>query len=604
MLFGAESGLLRYDIEALLRSAATLSSWLKQFNVLGVPVDWIVHFIIAAFVFLLAVRFMARWKAAIVVLALIAAKEIIDIPVKLKLIRQAETMTVTLDSLWDVAFGLLGLGAALALTHVLGKRWRAATPASGIEPLPPPERTELSPGISRIALLAATGAAAALVIGFEIAGFFVPRPALFWAPHLIAAALALGAYLLLGPATGLMILMPVLPFADWAQRHLANDKVHVSTTLILMLLCCHAVRRIRSGRRIRLSLPDWLVAAYAAYACVIVLVNCFRLGWTIGRAYWLIPPVIGAAAYFHGKSLLADAARLRRALMFLAAGFLAVTVIAVAEFVVAPLKLEHVPGSVYGSAPSLSPYLSLVWPFLLAGLMIRGWKWRALCWSCVAVGAAAIVVVYVRAGWAAAAAAVLLLAVIAAFRRDWALGIAAVIAVAACIAATGWTFRHAERGPYGPLKSRDVREVASIFGPRGYERARRRSIEKGARLVRRSPILGETGELVEALHYAHALTYGLPGTLLAVLAVAGVLLCGWTGVLRSRDPLTFGVVAGGTISVAAAMLHGLAWPALIGTSFQPFLWYILGLVSASATAARTRADDAREAAAPATEARR
>ncbi|MFH1732974.1 MAG: hypothetical protein ABIF82_15160 [Planctomycetota bacterium] len=502
---------MRHDINALLRSAATLFSWPKQFNVLGVPVDWIVHFILAAFVFLLAVRFIARWKAAIAVLALIAAKEIIDIPVKLKVIRQTETITVTLDSLGDVAAGLLGLGAALALAHLLGERWRAAAPASDVEPLRSPEQTEVSAGVSRIAFAAAAGAAAALVIGFELAGFFASRPALFWAPHVIAAALALGAYLLLGPANSLMILMPVLPFADWAQRQLANDKLHVGTTLILTLLCCHAVRRLRLGRRPRLSPPDWLVAAYAAYACVIVLVNCFRLGWTIGRAYWLIPPVIGAAAYFLGTSLLADAARLRRALTFLAAGFLAVAVIAVAEFALNPLQLEQVPGSAFGSAPRLSPYLSLVWPFLLAGVMIRGWKWRALCWSCVAVGAAAIVIVYVRAGWAAAAAAVLLLAVIAAFRRDSVLGIAAVVAVVACVAATAWVFGHAERGPYGPLKSRHVCEVASIFGPRGYEHARRASIERGARLVRKSPILGETGQLVEALHYAHALTYGLPG---------------------------------------------------------------------------------------------
>jgi len=368
VLLGAESDLLQYDIKALLRAVVALFSSFKELHVLGVPLDWIVHFAIAALVFLLAARFIARWKAAIVVLALIAAKEIIDIPVKMNLIRQPETMTVTLDTVWDVAFGLLGLGAAFALAHVLGERWRAAAPASDIEPLPPPEQTELSPRISRVTLLAAAGAAAALVIGFELAGFSVPRPALFWAPHVIAAALALVAYLFLGPATGLMILMPVLPFADWAQRYLANDKVHVSTTLILTLLSCHAVGRIRRGRRVRISLPDWLVAAYAAYACVIVLVNCFRLGWTIGRVYWLIPPVIGAAAYFLGKSLLADAARLRRALTFLAAGFLAVTVIAVAEFILKPLNLEHVPGSAYGSAPSLSPYLSLVWPFLLAGV--------------------------------------------------------------------------------------------------------------------------------------------------------------------------------------------------------------------------------------------
>ena len=94
----------------------------------------------------------------------------------------------------------------------------------------------------------------------------------------------------------------------------------------------------------------------------------------------------------------------------------------------------------------------------------------------------------------------------------------------------------------------------------------------------------ESGQI---LVFDDAVTYGLPGTALAMLSILSVLACGWAGALRSGNRLLLGVVTGASAGIAAAAVHGLAWSAFLGTSLQPFIWYTLGLVAAAVRAART-----------------
>jgi len=578
---------LWHDVRLILRGIVGFWSQFSGYRVLGIPADRIGHFLVAAGLLLLAARFMARWKAVVLTAALMALKEVMDVPVKLNLIRGQHTVTVTTDTIWDIAIGLLGLAVAYVIARKLGERWKASARDAHVELLPPAPREELSAGSSRIALVCGVAAAALLVGGFEIAGAVASRSPLLWMPHVVAAVLAVGMFLFLGPGGALLFLMPVLPFADWLHRHVASDRLHVSTTLILTLLCCEAIRRLRRGRGIRLDRPGRMIALYAFCACIIVAINCFRFGWTIERAYWLIPPVTGLAAYVLASEHLADRARLRKALTALAAAFLVVTVIAIIEFRVNPLDLEEVPGSVYGSATSLSPYLTLIWPFLLALALTAGVGRRWITWPAVATGAVVIGLVFVRAGWAAAAAALFLLAAIVAFRRDWALGIATVVVLLTAVIALEWGLRYDARVGYGEPKTRGLQQIASILSPHGYKSARGKEISKGARLVRRSPILGQPDAKVNSLPFAHALTYGVPGTCLAALAVLSVLLSGWAGARRSREPLLRGIAAGAGVGVVAVGLHGLAWSAFLGTSLQPYLWYVLGLVAAAVRATRT-----------------
>ncbi len=584
MAAASQLDMFLHDAKLIVRGIAGFIAQFKTYRIAGIPADWIMHVLVAAGVFMLAARFTSRRKATILTLGLIVFKEVLDVPVKLVLIQKLP-MTVTADTALDVVAGLVGLAAAFLFARKLGDRWRAAEPPHCVEPLPRRPQEDIPALPSRIALACGLAAAVGIMIVFGIGGHLLP--------HLVAVVLAAGMYFFLGPATALLFLMPALPFADWLHRRVVSDRFHVSTTLILTLLACEAIRRLRRGRRIRIDWPGRIVAVYAACACTVVIINCFRLGWGLDRLYLLIPPVTGLAVYFLAGDFLANPARLRKAVTVLAVSFLVITVIAVIEFFANPIKLKVTPGSVYDTASVLSPYLTLIWPFLLALALSAGAvARRSICWPAVVTGAVVIGLVSIRAGWGAAVAAVALIAAIRAFRRDWTLGVAAVLTIAISITALGWGLYHSVR--IGKPKLHFVGEVGSInIG--GYLASRGKEIDIGVRLIKGSPILGETGwidnaHLVNCLPVAHAVTYGLPTFALAAVSILSILAWGWAGALRSRDRLLLGVMTGASAGIVAAAVHGLAWSTFLGTSLQPFVWYTLGVVAAAVRAARTPAN--------------
>jgi len=594
-----ETRFIVHDAKELLREIIALFRWIRTYHLLGVPMDRVLHFLVAAALFLIVVRFMARWKALLLTLVPMLLKEAIDVPAKLRFLQEGRPLDITMDSVWDMVAGLVGLGAGLLAASALGDRWRARA-ADVRRPLPTTlHEADPGRGVPRAASGALFGIALAIVVGFQVVPLAAGTSYVFWVPHVIAAGAVVAASAAFGTANTLLFLVPALPFASWLHRSVSNDRLNVVNTLILTLLCCEIFRRLKQrARSARFKTADWLVLVYSVYACVIVVVNCFRLGWSLARVYWLVPPFTGLAVYLLARDLLADDRILRRALLVFTAAALLVCGVGIAEFMVRPMKLDVVPGALFGEAPMFSVYLALVWPFVLALALSSGARPRVVYWLCTVAGGAAVVLVFVRSCWAAAGCALLLLVVLFLLRRDWALGLGAALALAAGGGILAWSARQVMANPKVEFKSRLVTEVSSMLEPGSYRRYRGAVVDRADKILAASPLLGRTGTSAHTLHHAHALSYGIPGTVLAVVAILAVLAHGWWGVFRSRDLLVFAVVAGATAVFLAAVLEGLGWSSLRRSSMQPLLWYILGLVPASLGAAWSRCVEAPAPAGP------
>ena len=584
--FRRELGNLVHDAKPIIRATITFFTSLGEERVLGIPVDCLLHFLVAAVIFLVATRFTARWKAAVLTLLAIVLKEALDVPAKLKLFREWRAAQITVDSVWDTASGLLGLGLGFLLASALGDLWRARPARTEGRALPPLEKHELSWPLFATVSIVLLALSALIVIGFEVAGAVAGRP-LLWLPHLIGASLVLGACIRFGSAPVLLVLIPALPFLNWLHRNVATDKLNVGSTLILTLLCWEIVRRLRTRRPgAFLAGADWAVIVYSAYACCIVAVNAFRLGWTVDRVYWLIPVVTGLAVYSLARNLLTDRRLLGWAVIALTAAFGVTAVIGIIEFQVRPLAPSVVPGAFFGGAPQFSVYLSLLWPLVVALALSWQMRPRTLYWACAAAALIPMVLVRNRSCWVAAGVALTVLVVLFLLRRDWALGLSAAIAMAMSFGVLAWSMRHVMADPKTKFKSPLVVRVTSLFAGDAYERSRGRVVDAADEVFRASPLLGNTGPSAHTLHQAHAINYGVLGTVLALAAVLSVLACGWGAVWRGRSPLVFATTAGASACVLAAVIHGMGWSTLVRSSMQPLLWYILGLVPAAARAAR------------------
>jgi hypothetical protein len=599
---GAELRLILKDARTFVRTVVYLFTALEERTFLGVPVDQVLHFLLAAGLLLLLARFLAPWKAALLAVVPLLFKEAFDVKAKLRFLQGVQAPEVTMNSVWDLAAGVLGIGLGLLVVTALRGRWRVSSRPRGVPALHPADRVELPGPLVWLTHVGFIAVSVALIVGMEAGAVAIGRSPWTWVPHAVVIGATVAAVAWLGTANTLALGLAALPFLNWAHRHLATDQLNLGTTLILILFCCELVRRLRTARRRVLLHPaDGPLLLYAVLAGTVVLVNCARLGWTtpplhpeispIGRLrlYWMIQPLTAVAVYLLAKNLLAEPALLRRGLVGLAAAFGVMCVIGIIEFVVLPLHLEVVPGAAFEAAPQFSVYLSLVWPFLLA--LALGWRGRSrtLFWAAVVLGPAAMALTYIRSGWAAVAGALLLVAVLFLWRRDWTLGLAGLLAAAVAVALPLWVVRHVAATPRVEFESGLVRNATSVLKRGEYGRARAGVVAAGNEILRRSPILGETGWSAHTLHQAQAVNYGVPVAALSLVAAVCILGAGWLAVWRTRSGLAFAVTAGATATLAAALLEGLGWSSLIRSSIQPLFWYILGLVPASAAAARARA---------------
>ena len=123
--FQREARFILDDLKAIARAIVALFSSLQQESVLGVPVDRWLHLVVAAAIILIAARFMAKWKAAVMTVLFMALKEAVDVPAKLRFLREGGRIALTVDTAWDIVAGLVGLGAGFLFVAAMGYRWRA-----------------------------------------------------------------------------------------------------------------------------------------------------------------------------------------------------------------------------------------------------------------------------------------------------------------------------------------------------------------------------------------------------------------------------------------------------------------------------------------------
>jgi hypothetical protein len=574
---------LFFDVKTLVRTTFSFFTRLGQERILGVPADALLHFGVAAGMYLVAARLMSRLKAALLVGCLMVAKELFDLPAKRALLRGQTLPVLTADAVWDLVAGALGLAVGFGIAQALGERWKA--PKEPALPELPLRKAREQTRAERVLMWVAVAVCVAIFLGFELAGIFGARAGLFWLVHIGGLAAVWGLAATWGPAAALVVVVPAMPYANWVQRQIARDLLDVSITMVLGLAVYVLADQLRRRLpRQPFRFVDWAVVFYAVYCTAVVTLNCFRFGWTERRAFWLLTPVTSAAVYLLARQLLDTERRVRAASGALAATLCITGVVAVIEFAVSPIRLEYTPGVVFYVAPGLAVHLSYMWPFVFAvALNTRGWL-RVVAWAGTLLGIPAMLLTFNRSGWAAAGIAGGVAVVLAMFRRDRVLGAAGLVTAILLAALAVSVIREASVNP--GFRSRATQEVASIVSPDSYKRARARHLDVGGRIIARHPLLGRTGGEVDPLSHTLAINYGIPGAVLVGLVMLAAVAASWCATFRTRRQLVYAMTAAGTVAVLGGALCGLGWSALSKPPEQPFVWYMLALVPASVAALR------------------
>ncbi len=597
---------LEHDLRVLARALLAFFSSFSHRQLMGIPLDLVAHFLVGAAVFLVAARFYRRWVAWLLTFGLLGLKEAFDTPAKLKVLRGARPVTVTMDSLFDLAAGVAGLFVAYGVVRLLGERWRAKRGDETPRPLPPCSLQELSSstfyptaGLAALLCLAVLAAFRLHAIG-RVSG---PVPSVV--PHLVAALAVLVLWRFLGSGGAVVAIIAALPFLNVLHRRIVADPLNAGNTAFLTLMCCVLIAALARRRRVlRLRGADWAVILFAATACFVVLANTARLGWTFDRTlpdgtvierlriYWLVPPLTGAGIYLIVRNGLANRRALEWALVAFAASFALVAGIGLVEFFVLPYRPKIVPGSMFGAAPALGVFLSLCLPLFLALFVGGGVRLRPLFGIAAILGLACVALTLSRSAWVATGAATAIVVLAVLWRRDWALGLAGTAAAAFVLWAAIWSFQYVWEQHERPFRTHAIRGAASLVRSGVYEQSRGRVLEPARETLGRSPVLGETGRSAHSLHHSLALSYGIPGAALAAIAVLAVLAYGWAGALQSGSRFATSIVYGATGSSVAAVLNGMGWSVLRRSSVQPFFWFILALVPAALCALRDQSTSA------------
>lgn len=580
MAYNELTNSLLHDAREVARSAVHVLNGLSQQRALGVPLDRVLHFGVAAGLFLVAVRFLSRTKAILLVLGVIALKELIDVPAKIAFLQgHVGAPELTADTAWDAIAGLSGLGVGVMLAALLGTKW-AARNQTLLRLAPFSEQTALSATTSRMLLTALVVSLTALFLAFQVSGILRGLGPPRWLPHVVTAALVWASSRLFGPANVLLVALPLAQYANWVQRQFASDVLDVSSTVLLALAVRQSAHALyRPTRPLRVARWEWAVSTVAVFCAVVVLFNCFRLGWTPRRMTWLTTPTVGAIACILTGRLLANAKLVRRALMALAAVLAATCVIGAIEFLSMPLRLEDTPGVVYFDAPGLGAYLSYTWPFVFGIALIGGVRPRWLFWIVSLVAVPMIAIVFVRSCWVACMAAGTLAVIFALVRRDWALGTAALLASGLAAAFLFATLRQTQQT--AELKSKPGREFVSIFAPGGYQHARRDVLGRANEIIRAHPWVGQTGLETHTLYQTLAINYGIPGAVLLMGTLVGLCAANLVHAKLSGRRLCYAAAAGALAALAGAILMGIGWSPFSKAPEQLFGWYMLGLAVAA-----------------------
>jgi len=574
---------LLQDVRSLAGSTIRVLNSLQEKTALGIPLDKLVHCLVAAWVVLVASRFVSLKKAVFLAVVIALLKELFDIPAKLVIIREKSIPQITSDSIGDLFFGILGILLACGIITLLGEKWKAQKPE--LQSIPSLRQIRLSQRKSIVLqnsmLLASGGVFLTFLASGLMTGYGVPMLVIH-ALAFVAIYCACGRW---GGANVLIWVVPLTPFANWIHRRFSRDMLGVNITMILAIMTYELIKGIRTKRKkFIFQASDTLVLAYVACVAFVVILSFFRLGWTERRMFELLAPTTGLVIVFLTNNLVKTTKHVQRAILALVSGFILLCAIGIIEFFSNPIKLEHIPGTVFYDAPGFSIYLSLIWPWVFSLALLARLPMRPLYIIGCFLGITAIALVFVRSAWAGSMIAGLLVLVLTLWKRDWSLGVSAIITIIVSGLILTYALDARTNSGKTTFHSRLTREAISIIRPDAYEHARRSVLDNANRIIQQSPMLGSTGLSAHTLFQAQAISYGIPVAILGLLAVVGLLVNNWVLTIRCRDSTVFALTVGVTGTLVSGLAVGVGWSPLSKPIFQTFLWYLLALVAPAAIA--------------------
>ncbi len=600
MLSGLTSGMLAAspgnnlpglwgDAKILLRHTLEVLTSLERHRVLGLPLDRLLHFLVAAAIFAVTARFLKRWRAVLVTLVLMLLKEAVDIPAKLKFLRTGEPLAVTTDSLWDAVAGLLGLGAGMLATTLLAERWLARPRQTAPQELPPPVDRQLRAAMAWFLYCTLGLLSLALLIGHAA---FAGKPL----THAVVATIVILACRTFGPANVTVLAVPCVPLLIWLCNELDLHTwwYYTSDTLVLTLLVyVLAERLIKSDFTIRRLPMNPLVAVYALFAIAAVVWSLPDGGMTFAKGKQLMCVASGLAVYFLVVNVIRTRTQLRMGVWVLAATVGVICGASIVELFVRPhIVFQKHPGYILGGAEKLSVFATMMGPILLS-LAVFARSRQKWFFALLAVLAGVIIVVTAsRSAWAGGTVSAAAFCVFALWRRDWVLGAAGCIAITLCGALAVATVERAAAAS-AAYRTPILREVLSLSPSRvesSFDTSRGLIWKRGLAEIRERPILGHAGTENNrtAIYLNLAVDNGLVAAAAILIAMLWALLHNLRLGSRIDDPPLRALVFGCAFGLVGVLVTGVGIGWAVRRDFVPLLWYLTALGPAAlAVAGRT-----------------
>jgi hypothetical protein len=120
--------------KSLIHAVRTIRSafaWVSEYELLGVPLDWLVRFVVLGVMYTVLRRYLSRRWAAWLTIAVLLGKELFDLFAHQDLLRPPAP---NWGDLADVISGLLGLGTAMAIERLRRGRRPAGRGGGGGSP--------------------------------------------------------------------------------------------------------------------------------------------------------------------------------------------------------------------------------------------------------------------------------------------------------------------------------------------------------------------------------------------------------------------------------------------------------------------------------------
>jgi hypothetical protein len=547
-------------------------------NILGLPVDILLTFVLAAGMYFVCLRSFSQRVAVAFTLAAILLKELGDI------FLERSITAIHFVSYWDtmigIATGLAGIGLGMLCFRPFDARALRDTNISLAKQDALPLPGTYPQWFSTAALtLLGTGCMAILVYHFAM----LPTIA---TSHIILAVAAVVCFSL-RPAASVIFIIPAVPFLNFAFEHYGLDSwfLRASDTLLLTMATCSVVSRlIRGTACLRRHVVDGALAIYAFLAMLSLGSSVLRQGLNLDKASHLVCLAVWILVREHFTSSL----RIRQAAWALGASMGIVCLIALIEFFVREKHvLQRTPHAVYRSAYNLSCYVTVIAPLVLfiAGTRrIRG-RWLFALFGFVAL--LVLIITASRTAWVSSAVLCSGIVVFLLSRRDWSLGVAALVVVLAVGGLGIATINRAagRQGAYSSQLSQEILSLracrfrANLASTRGW--AMNRMIPR----ARERPLLGTPGIHGEkASIYLFLLeNHGLLATAFIVVALCWIMISNFRFGIRLRSPMLAAISIGCGFSLFASLLSGITDYFMFTREGVPILWYVISLGPATIT---------------------